>query len=114
MVAVAVNVVVLIYNTHLELTLEEAVKGVKNKFVLPQRLLVKWVTAQGQKRLGMITCKICGGQGQVRMQQGFFTVQQTCPTCRGKGQMKKTRVMLVMAKVVPTNKNPRSYASQQV
>ena len=27
----------------------------------------------------------CGGSGQVRMQQGFFQVQQTCPTCRGRG-----------------------------
>jgi molecular chaperone DnaJ len=31
------------------------------------------------------TCTTCGGRGQVRMQQGFFTVQQTCPRCRGKG-----------------------------
>jgi molecular chaperone DnaJ len=31
------------------------------------------------------TCDTCGGHGQVRMQQGFFSVQQTCPNCRGKG-----------------------------
>jgi molecular chaperone DnaJ len=31
------------------------------------------------------TCPTCAGRGQVRMQQGFFTVQQTCPRCRGKG-----------------------------
>jgi molecular chaperone DnaJ len=32
------------------------------------------------------TCGTCGGMGQVRMQQGFFQVQQTCPTCRGRGK----------------------------
>ena len=31
------------------------------------------------------TCSTCGGHGQVRMQQGFFSVQQTCPKCRGNG-----------------------------
>lgn len=32
-------------------------------------------------------CDTCGGVGQVRMQQGFFTVQQTCPRCKGRGQV---------------------------
>ena len=31
------------------------------------------------------TCPTCGGQGQVRMQQGFFSLQQTCPRCHGSG-----------------------------
>jgi molecular chaperone DnaJ len=31
-------------------------------------------------------CRTCGGAGQVRMQQGFFSIQQTCPACRGAGQ----------------------------
>ena len=33
------------------------------------------------------TCDTCGGSGHVRMQQGFFSVQQTCPRCKGRGQM---------------------------
>src|SRR5699024_11154788 len=33
-----------------------------------------------------VTCSTCNGFGQVRMQQGFFSVQQTCPTCHGSGQ----------------------------
>ena len=32
------------------------------------------------------TCDTCGGAGQVRIQQGFFAVQQTCPRCKGRGQ----------------------------
>ncbi|TDJ45816.1 MAG: molecular chaperone DnaJ [Gammaproteobacteria bacterium] len=31
-------------------------------------------------------CTTCGGIGQVRRQQGFFSVQQTCPSCRGEGR----------------------------
>ena len=34
-----------------------------------------------------VTCETCNGVGQVRMQQGFFQVQQTCPRCKGRGQM---------------------------
>jgi molecular chaperone DnaJ len=33
------------------------------------------------------TCGTCGGVGQVRMQQGFFTLQRTCPRCNGRGQI---------------------------
>jgi molecular chaperone DnaJ len=32
-------------------------------------------------------CTTCGGVGQVRMQQGFFAVQQTCPRCKGRGNL---------------------------
>ena len=35
------------------------------------------------------TCRTCHGSGQVRMQQGFFSVQQTCSTCRGQGKIIK-------------------------
>jgi molecular chaperone DnaJ len=34
-----------------------------------------------------VTCETCNGVGQVRMQQGFFAVQQTCPTCHGSGKV---------------------------
>ena len=33
-----------------------------------------------------ISCSACGGQGQVRSNQGFFTIQQTCPECAGSGE----------------------------
>jgi molecular chaperone DnaJ len=32
-------------------------------------------------------CRTCGGVGQVRMQQGFFSIQQTCPACKGAGKV---------------------------
>ncbi len=34
-----------------------------------------------------MTCHTCGGSGQVRVSQGFFTLQQTCPRCRGAGRI---------------------------
>lgn len=39
-------------------------------------------TKQGSKPQ---TCPTCAGQGQVRMQQGFFSIQQPCPRCHGSG-----------------------------
>ena len=35
------------------------------------------------------TCDYCNGHGEVRRQQGFFTVSSTCPKCNGTGQMIK-------------------------
>jgi molecular chaperone DnaJ len=36
---------------------------------------------------GPSTCRACSGRGQVRYQQGFFSIARTCPTCRGTGQV---------------------------
>ena len=33
-----------------------------------------------------VTCRACGGRGQVRYQQGSFSIARTCPTCQGAGQ----------------------------
>jgi len=71
---------------NLELTLEDAVVGTEVKIRVPT--LVSCGTCEGsgaRKGSSPTTCSTCGGQGQVRMQQGFFSVQQTCPHCRGSG-----------------------------
>lgn len=74
----------------LELTLEEAVRGTKKQIRFTTAAACESCNGTGAKKgSGMTTCRTCGGQGQVRMQQGFFTVQQTCPTCKGRGQMIK-------------------------
>ncbi len=52
--------------------------------------LVECKTCDGsgaKKGTSPVTCTTCGGIGQVRMQQGFFSVQQTCPRCHGSGKM---------------------------
>jgi molecular chaperone DnaJ len=38
-----------------------------------------------QARHQATTCPTCRGAGQVRMQQGFFSIQQACPRCQGRG-----------------------------
>jgi molecular chaperone DnaJ len=34
-----------------------------------------------------VACRTCGGRGQVRYQQGFFSIARTCTTCQGKGSV---------------------------
>ena len=72
----------------LEVDLEEAVKGTTAKIRVPTLVTCGECTGSGaQKGSSPVTCTTCAGVGQVRMQQGFFSVQQTCPNCRGKGKM---------------------------
>jgi molecular chaperone DnaJ len=71
---------------NLELTLEKAVAGTEVKIRVPTLVRCNVCKGSGAKKGSKpSTCSTCGGHGQVRMQQGFFSVQQTCPTCRGKG-----------------------------
>jgi molecular chaperone DnaJ len=70
----------------LELTLEEAVRGVDKKIRIPTLANCETCNGSGAKPgTKPKTCTTCHGQGQIRMQQGFFSVQQTCPSCRGQG-----------------------------
>ena len=73
---------------NLELSLEDAVFGTEVKIRVPTMVSCKTCSGSGAKEgTSATTCTTCGGAGQVRMQQGFFAVQQTCPQCRGKGKM---------------------------
>ena len=72
----------------MELSLEEAVRGIEKKIRVPTLTSCETCDGSGAKPgTSPKTCGTCGGAGQVRMQQGFFSVQQTCPTCRGQGTM---------------------------
>jgi molecular chaperone DnaJ len=74
----------------LELDLEEAVKGKTVQIKIPGHRECEVCEGSGaEKGSRPETCGTCKGMGQVRMQQGFFTVQQACPTCRGSGQIIK-------------------------
>lgn len=75
------------YVIELKLTLEEAVLGANKKIRLPTEVDCEVCDGTGAKPgTSTSTCKTCHGNGQVRMQQGFFSVQQTCPTCGGTGK----------------------------
>ncbi len=71
---------------NLELSLEDAVSGTTVKIRIPTLKHCTTCSGSGAKPgSSPETCSTCAGHGQVRMQQGFFSVQQTCPNCRGKG-----------------------------
>jgi len=71
---------------NLELSLEDAVAGTEVKIRIPTMVVCQQCDGSGAKKgSSPTTCTTCGGHGQVRMQQGFFSVQQTCPHCQGKG-----------------------------
>jgi len=73
---------------NLELTLEQAVSGTTVKIRVPKMVACEICNGSGAKRGSTpSSCSTCGGVGQVRMQQGFFSVQQTCPQCRGAGKI---------------------------
>ncbi len=75
---------------NLELTLEEAVFGTDAKIRVPVLVTCGECSGSGAKKgSSPVICTTCHGHGQVRMQQGFFSVQQTCPTCRGTGKQIK-------------------------
>ncbi len=71
---------------NLELSLEDAVAGSTVKIKVPSMKHCKTCDGSGAKKgTSPKTCGTCAGHGQVRMQQGFFSVQQTCPACHGNG-----------------------------
>ena len=72
----------------LELTLEQAVAGDNVEIDVPVLSVCEVCDGTGAKPgTSPITCPDCGGAGQIRVAQGFFSLQQTCPRCRGTGQI---------------------------
>ena len=75
---------------NLELSLEEAVKGLTKELRIPKLTTCDSCDGNGAKKgTAPTTCGTCHGQGQVQMRQGFFAVQQACPTCHGRGKIIK-------------------------
>ncbi|GJM04537.1 MAG: chaperone protein DnaJ [marine bacterium B5-7] len=73
---------------NLELSLEDAVAGTTVKIRVPKMVVCESCKGSGAKKgSAPVSCPTCGGHGQVRMQQGFFSVQQACPQCRGQGKI---------------------------
>jgi molecular chaperone DnaJ len=73
----------------MELELEEAVSGITREIRVPTLGACKKCDGSGAEDGEKTSCTTCGGIGQVRMQQGIFSVQQTCPACKGMGQVIK-------------------------
>lgn len=72
----------------LEITLEEAARGIEKTIRIPVMEECGVCHGSGAKAgTQPKTCPTCGGAGQVRIQQGFFSIQQTCPKCHGSGRI---------------------------
>jgi molecular chaperone DnaJ len=72
----------------LEISLEEAARGLETKIKIPRSETCSDCHGTGAKKGSEpVTCPACGGRGQIRHQQGFFTVSRTCSQCRGMGQV---------------------------
>lgn len=74
----------------LDLDLEQAAAGDTIDVEIPVLAACESCDGRGAKPgTSAATCPDCGGAGQIRVAQGFFSLQQTCPRCRGAGQVIK-------------------------
>ncbi len=72
----------------LSISLEEAYTGKKQDIKFSTSEKCDTCSGSGSKPgHDAGSCSMCGGHGQVRSSQGFFTVQQTCPECSGSGEV---------------------------
>jgi molecular chaperone DnaJ len=72
----------------LDLNLEQAVAGDSVEIRVPVLSACEVCDGSGAKPgTSSSTCPDCGGAGQIRVAQGFFSLQQTCPRCRGAGRV---------------------------
>ncbi|MBN2707188.1 MAG: molecular chaperone DnaJ [Deltaproteobacteria bacterium] len=75
---------------NLEIAFEEAVFGTQAKIKVPRQMTCDLCHGSGLKAGAQPeVCPTCKGHGQVRYQQGFFSVSQACSTCRGEGSIIK-------------------------
>jgi molecular chaperone DnaJ len=72
-------------NVNMSLSFHEAIFGCDKDITYNYKDSCKSCNGTGAKDGKLSTCKQCGGQGQVHMQQGFMTFSQTCPACNGSG-----------------------------
>jgi molecular chaperone DnaJ len=73
---------------NLELSLEDAARGTDAKIRIPAMEECETCKGTGAKPgTQPKTCTTCHGRGEVRVSQGFFSIQQTCPACHGTGKI---------------------------
>lgn len=72
----------------LEISFEEAARGLETKIQIPRMETCTTCEGSGaRKGTGPTTCPTCKGRGQVRYQQGFFSISRSCQHCQGTGQV---------------------------
>jgi molecular chaperone DnaJ len=72
---------------NMEVSLEQAAEGYSTQIRVPSWSDCKPCKGSGAEPGTKVEdCPTCDGRGQVRVSQGFFSMQQTCPKCRGTGK----------------------------
>ena len=72
----------------INLEFEEAVFGTETKVTVRRHESCEECRGSGAAAgKAPVTCRSCNGRGQVRYQQGFFSIARTCPTCQGTGSV---------------------------
>lgn len=73
----------------LELSFEEAALGVEKTIKFPSPIECAACKGSGAKggEAGLRSCNACGGKGEIKVQQGFFSLSKKCPTCSGSGKV---------------------------
>ncbi len=75
---------------NIEITLEEAFSGTEKNISFTTHVTCTDCHGHGSpNKSDIVDCKHCKGQGSVRLQQGFFTLEQTCGKCQGSGKIIK-------------------------
>lgn len=70
-----------------EISLEEAARGVKKQITVPTYVECDVCHGAGAKPgTSATTCHNCGGTGTIHVRQAIFQLQQTCPVCHGSGK----------------------------
>lgn len=70
----------------IKIDLEDAANGLHTTFKINTYITCKKCNGSGAKdKNSFIKCSRCNGYGQIRLQQGFITIQQTCDKCNGQG-----------------------------
>lgn len=73
---------------NVSLNLEEAAVGKQIEISVPRHVSCQTCSGSGAKKGSKPKdCETCNGIGQVRIQQGFFSIQQPCPSCHGEGKV---------------------------
>ena len=72
----------------MEISFEEAVFGCEKQITIPRLASCKGCDGSGNRDgAAPRSCPTCRGSGQIRFQQGFFSIAKTCSQCGGRGSV---------------------------
>jgi molecular chaperone DnaJ len=72
----------------LEISFEDSMRGLAADLQIPRtEACTRCAGTGGEPGVGMVTCSVCHGRGEVLYQQSFLSIRKTCPSCSGRGKL---------------------------